>query len=81
MARGKNLADLIVEIQLRWMAEEPDGLIVRKAGFEVANEAQQLAVWALDEWLETEQRGVRWQALDTFLRSGDHTRNRVPRPI
>lgn len=75
LARGKNLADLIVEIQLRWMAEELDGLIVRKAGREVAQEAQQLAAWALDEWLETEQRGVRWQAFDTFLRSGDHTRN------
>lgn len=75
LVRGKNLADLIVEIQLRWMAEELDGLIVRKAGREVAQEAQQLAAWALDEWLETEQRGVRWQAFDTFLRSGDHTRN------
>ena len=73
--RGTNLADLIVEIQLRWMAEEPDGLIVRKAGREVAEEAQQLAVWALDEWLETGQRNVRWQAFDTFLRNGDQTRN------
>lgn len=75
LVRGTKLTDLIVEIQLRWMAEEPDGLIVRKAGREVAEEARQLAVWALDEWLETEQRGLRWQAFDTFLRSGDHTRN------
>ena len=75
LLRGTNLSDLIVEIQLRWMAAEPDGLIVRKAGREVAEEAQQLAVWALDEWLETEQRSVRWQAFDTFLRSGDQTRN------
>ena len=75
LVRGTRLSDLVVEIQLRWMAEEPDGLIVRKAGGEVADEARQLAVWALDEWLETEQRGVRWQAFDTFLRSGDQTRN------
>lgn len=75
LVRGTNLTDLIVEIQLRWMAEEPDGLIVRKAGREVAEEARQLAVWALDEWLETERRGLRWQAFDTFLRSGDQTRN------
>lgn len=75
LARGKSLSDLIVEIQLRWMSEELDGLIVRKAGREVAAEAQQLAAWALDEWLDTGQRGMRWQALDSFLRSGDHTRN------
>ncbi len=24
--------------------------------------------------VETEQRGLRWQAFDTFLRSGDQTR-------
>lgn len=75
LIHGKPLGELIVEIQLRWMAEQLDGLIVRKAGREVALEAQQLAGWALDEWCETGQRGVRWQALDTFLRSGDHTRN------
>ncbi len=75
LLRGSSLTDLIVEVQLRWMAEEVDGLIVRKAGREVAEEAQQLAVWALDEWLETEQRGLRWQAFDTFLRSGDQSRN------
>ncbi len=75
LARGGNLSDLICEIQLRWMAEELDGLIIRKAGEEVAKEAQQLAGWARDEWLETAERGVRWRALDTFLRSGDRTRN------
>ncbi len=75
LARGTCLTDLVVEVQLRWMAEELDGLIVRKAGREVALEAQQLAVWALDEWLETAERGVRWRALDAFLRSGDQTRN------
>lgn len=75
LVRGQNLADLIVEVQLRWMAEELDGLIVRKAGQEVAEEARQLAVWALDERLETGQCGTRWVAFDTFLRSGDRTRN------
>ncbi len=75
MSRGVSILDAISEIQLRWLACECDGLIVRKAGREIAEEAQQLATFALDEWLETAQRGVRWQALDTFLRADGHKRN------
>lgn len=73
--RGGSLADVVSEMQLRWLACEVDGLILRKCGPAVAIEAQQLANLALDEWLETGQRGVRWQALDTFLRSDGHARN------
>jgi triphosphoribosyl-dephospho-CoA synthase len=65
----------IVEVQLRWLAAEPDGLIIRKSGIEMAEEARHLADIALQEWLETGERGVRWQALDTFMRTDGHRRN------
>jgi triphosphoribosyl-dephospho-CoA synthase len=72
---GNSMPDAICELQMRWLTAELDGLIVRKAGKELALEARQLAEWALDEWLETKQRAVRWQALDTFLRTDGHRRN------
>ena len=75
LGRGQNLFEAIGEIQLRWLAEQGDGLIVRKAGALLAAEAQQLAGIALVEWLETGERGVRWHALDTFLRADGHRRN------
>ena len=38
----------IVDLQVRWLATEPDGLIVRKEGAEVAGKVQQLAVEAMN---------------------------------
>jgi triphosphoribosyl-dephospho-CoA synthase len=75
LGRGLDLLEAASELQLRWLAEHGDGLIVRKAGAELATEAQHLANIALQEWLETGQRGVRWNALDTFLRADGHCRN------
>jgi triphosphoribosyl-dephospho-CoA synthase len=75
LARGLDLPQAITEMQLRWLAQEPDGLIVRKVGRQLADEARQLAAIALEEWLETGQRGVRWFALDTCLRADGHARN------
>ncbi len=75
LSRGSDVLRAITETQLRWLASHLDGLIVRKSGRQIASEAQQLAAWALDEWLETGERGVRWQALDTFLRADGHRRN------
>jgi triphosphoribosyl-dephospho-CoA synthase len=75
LARGLDLSQAIVEVQLRWLAEECDGLIVRKAGQELAEEVRGLAGIALEEWLETGQRGLHWQMLDTFLRADGHRRN------
>lgn len=75
LARGLDLRQSITEVQLRWLATETDGLIVRKVGTQVADEARQLAAIALEEWLETDQCGVRWHALDTFLRADGHARN------
>lgn len=75
LARGFDLSQATLEVQLRWLAEECDGLIVRKAGQAIAEEARTLAGLALDEWLQTGQRGARWQALDAFLRADGHRRN------
>lgn len=75
LERGLDLPNALCEIQLRWLSLEADGLIVRKVGPGLAKEAQQLSEIALLEWLETGIRGVRWQALDTFLRADGHRRN------
>lgn len=75
LARGCDLQQAITEVQLRWLTLEPDGLIVRKVGSQLAEEAQQLAAIALEEWLETGACGVRWHALDSFLRADGHSRN------
>ncbi len=48
LARGTRLTDLVVEIQLRWMAAELDGLIVRKAGREVVRER---GSWPCGLWM------------------------------
>ena len=63
----------IVELQLRWLAHEPDGLIVRKLGMVVAGEVQRLAQQILAS--EGEQREAAVTALDRFLREDGHRRN------
>jgi triphosphoribosyl-dephospho-CoA synthase len=75
LARGCNLLDAVCEVQLRWLANRGDGLIVRKVGREIEAQAQQLADIALQEWLSSGTRGVGWVALDTFLRADGHRRN------
>lgn len=75
LASGLDLLTATSEVQLRSLAEHTDGLIVRKAGGEVAGEVQRLARMALDEWLLSRERGPQWHALDAFLRADGHRRN------
>ncbi|MEZ6133669.1 MAG: triphosphoribosyl-dephospho-CoA synthase [Pirellulaceae bacterium] len=67
----------IRHLQVRWLAHEPDGLIVRKVGHKVAQQVQRLAA---DLWIEI-RAGGRIDALpsakqlDQFLRSDGHRHN------
>lgn len=78
LQRAEESLDAICRIQLRWLAYEPDGLIVRKAGGQVAQQVQQHAQAILDAGLQTDspvsqQASVR--ELDLFLRADGHRRN------
>ena len=42
LATGLDVLAAIVFVQIRWLAEERDGLIVRKCGSQVATEVQSL---------------------------------------
>lgn len=75
LARGLDVVQATVETQLRWLARECDGLIVRKVGQELAEEVRGLAGIALDQWLEIGGPGPHWQTLDAFLRADGHRRN------
>ncbi len=60
--------EAICQLQLQWLAHEPDGLIVRKVGQQIAEEVQQRATAALTR---SDQR----QQLDHYLRADGHRRN------
>lgn len=75
LVRNENILDAVCEVQLRVLAEAGDGLIVRKAGLAINFEAQRLAGAALQEWVDSHERGRQWQALDNFLRADGHRRN------
>ncbi len=70
--------EAICRLQLRWLAHEPDGLIVRKAGAEMAAEVQRRAA-AIGECCLSRSEPVAQQAevreLDQFLRADGHRRN------
>lgn len=65
--------EAICILQLRWMAFQPDGLIVRKTGMEIATQAQQLALKCLTE--NGSLKPTDYQRLDEFLRADGHRRN------
>lgn len=70
--------EAICRLQLRWLAHEPDGLIVRKAGVDTAVEVQRRAAAILPLCLSrstsvSEQTEVR--ELDQFLRGDGHRLN------
>lgn len=76
--RAEETLEAICRLQLRWLAYEPDGLIVRKAGRQVAQQVQQRAQAILAAGLQTDspvsqQPSVR--ELDLFLRADGHRRN------
>jgi triphosphoribosyl-dephospho-CoA synthase len=66
----------IVRLQLRWLAREPDGLIVRKLGLESAKMIQQRCVQVWNSVL-TDSDGGRsaMKRLDGYLREDGNRRN------
>lgn len=69
-----NPFEAICQLQLRCLAAEPDGLIVRKAGERIATEVQAMA----HEIVASEQpddQSMKRQTLDRFLRADGHRRN------
>lgn len=70
--------EAVCRVQLRWLAREADGLIVRKAGIHAAAEVQQRAQSIVQDCLSdptplAQQRRV--QELDLWLRSDGHRLN------
>jgi triphosphoribosyl-dephospho-CoA synthase len=72
--------EAICRVQLRWLAHEPDGLIVRKVGLPRATEVQQRAArvlhatsaWPLSQPLAQQPAAIEF---DQFLRSDGHRLN------
>ncbi len=74
MGTGQDLFNAVCSVQLRWLAEERDSLIVRKCGEAVADEVKSLAAGVLQA--ETAAgRFTKMQELDQFLRADGHRRN------
>ena len=76
MARGWTLASAIVQAQLRQMAKEPDSLILRKCGMQMAKEASDRAASVLEAGNpgdETFEDAI--GHFDFWLRSDGHRRN------
>jgi triphosphoribosyl-dephospho-CoA synthase len=74
IVNGKDAFAATLEIQVRWLAEERDGLIVRKCGTLIASEVQLLAKGVIAA--ETaEIQLARTSELDSYLRADGHRRN------
>ena len=71
---GCDILNAICQVQLRLLAEEPDGLIVRKCGEAIADEVKSLARKVVEE-PELSKRLQLIANLDEFLRSDGHRRN------
>ncbi len=71
---GRDLLRSICEVQLRMLAEEPDGLIVRKCGVSLAGEIQSRAQRVV-QTMDSAERGELEDDLDAFLRLDGHRRN------
>lgn len=69
--------EAICLVQIRWLAHEPDGLIARKSGHEVAEQVQNRARLLLSELEATAEISQHSQflAFDAFLRSDGHRLN------
>ncbi len=70
--------EAICRLQIRWLAHEPDGLIMRKVGQDIARQVQSQAADTLAQF-SSQRAGIPrcapWQQLDQFLRSDGHRRN------
>ena len=66
----------IVRLQLRWLAWEPDGLIIRKLGLKAARRIQQRAqtVWQASR-TDPGTADRRMRQLDRYLRADGNRRN------
>lgn len=66
----------VVALHLHLMAVQPDTLIARKCGLEIANEsAKRAKAVLLAGWPESEQSRALFQELDKWLRADGHRRN------
>lgn len=75
-SRRMPMDQAIVYTHLQQMALEPDTLIARKSGRDIASQAQQRAKQVLDaRWPESKQAHQRFNALDRWLRSSSNKRN------
>lgn len=76
VARGRSLADTIVDVHLRTMCEFPDSLIRRKCGPQIAQEAADRAAAVLDAGeVGSDAYGRGLADLDFWLRADHHRRN------
>ncbi len=75
---ANSLLDAICRVQIRWLAWEPDGLIVRKNGLELAARVQQMAQRVLERGDGQDGSIIErpeYRQLDGFLRADGHRRN------
>lgn len=78
LERAKHVVDAICRLQIRWLAEEPDGLIVRKVG---RSEAEQICARAQQLWCECRRTTKSvleldtYAHLDSYLRADGNRRN------
>ncbi len=76
LAAGLDILQAIAHAQIMWLAREPDGLIVRKAGLKLAQQVQQLAqVYAATESSSQIRTAAAKSELDSFLRADSKHRN------
>lgn len=73
-ADGLDVLAATVAVQVRWLAEERDGLIFRKCGPQVADEVQSLACQVLKAE-SADCRSQKIRELDDYLRGDGHRRN------
>ena len=74
LAAGSDVFAATCSLQVRMLAEEPDGLIARKCGHTLAEEIQSLAQRVVQA-TEAANRNALLRDLDTFLRGDGHRRN------
>jgi len=74
LAAGRDVFGAMCEVQLRFLAEEPDGLIVRKCGASLAEEIQSLAQ-RVGQAADDSKRRELLGELDAFMRLDGHRRN------
>ena len=76
VGQGRGLDQAIVRVHLEQMAREPDGLIRRKCGDDVAGQSSHRAAAVVDaNWPDTAEATRLFDDLDHWLRADGHRRN------